>query len=125
MHSIVELLIKEGFVSYPEGTNLVEARRAFTGARAINWIRSAAADDKNFELQPYLVALTYYKLGLADLKFEDNELLYRYTGSPAGGLIDEFTQGNPEPLGGFHSPKDPAPHFSTDSSECADDDEPS
>ena len=125
MRSVLDLLLKEGFVSYPEDSNLIDAERAFMGARAINWIRNSAQEDEDFQVQPYLVALTYYKLGLADLKFQDNELLYRYTGSSVGGLIDEFAENNSKPLGAFHSPKDPAPHFTAAPSESIDDEEPS
>jgi hypothetical protein len=105
MHSILELLLKEGFITFSDDTNLVEADKAFLGARIIEWIREHA-QDPDFELQPYLVALTYYKLGLAEIKFEDDELLYRYTGGDMGELIDEMAETDSQPTGGFYRPSD-------------------
>lgn len=103
MHSVLELLLKEGFITFDDDTNLVEASKAFLGARIIEWIRESA-QDPDFELQPYLVALTYYKLGLAEIKFEDDELLYCYTGGDMGELIDEMAETNSQPTGGFCRP---------------------
>lgn len=103
--SILDLLVKEGFIVFPtEDDNLIDAERAFFGYRAIHWIREKAREDKDFNLHSYLVALTYYKLGLADLKIEDNELLYRYRGAATGGSQDESLQsvsGDDQP---FHKP---------------------
>ena len=102
--TVYDLLINQGFVLFPVGDdNLISAERAFFAQRAIEWIRSQTKDPK-FNLQAYLVALTYYKLGLADLKIEDNELLYRYRGAATGGSQDESLQsisGDDQP---FHKP---------------------
>lgn len=102
---IKDLLVKEGFVIFPtEDDNLIDAERAFFGHRAIQWIREKNAKEKNFNLHSYLVALTYYKLGLADLKFEDNELLYRYTGNITSERTNEYSQVNNESFGEFYRP---------------------
>jgi len=103
MNSVLELLLREGFITFNDDTNLVEAGKAFLGARIIEWIREHA-QDPDFRLQPYLVALTYYRLGLAEIKFEDDELLYRYTGGDIGGLIDEMAETDSQPTGGFYRP---------------------
>ena len=102
---ILDLLVKEGFITFPtEDDNLIDAERAFFGHRAIQWIKKKTKEDKNFNLHSYLVALTYYKLGLADLKIEDNELLYRYTGNIAGERTNEYSQVNNESFGEFYRP---------------------
>jgi len=101
--SIIELLLEEGFVTFPENSNLINAERAFFGYRAVAWIREQAIQPK-FDLHAYLVALTYYKLGMADLKFEENELLYRYRGARLGGVDGEFYKDNPKVAGKFHRP---------------------
>ena len=102
---IKDLLVKEGFVIFPiEDDNIIDAERAFFGHRAIQWIREKNAEEENFNLHTYLVALTYYKLGLADLKFEDNELLYRYTGNITGERTNEYSQVNNESFGEFYRP---------------------
>ena len=103
MKSIQDLLVNEGFITFAEDSNLIQAERAFFGYRAIAWIREKAAKPE-FDLQAYLVALTYYKLGLADLKFEDDELLYRYNGYKTGEAIDELSNDNSKPLSEFHRP---------------------
>lgn len=107
MHSVLELLIKEGFIIFRDD-NLVDAERAFFGARAIEWIRKNAPEP-GFNLQAYLVALTYYKLGLADMKIEDNELLYRYRGAMIGDTNADFTETIFESNKGFHRPDEEPP----------------
>ena len=106
MLSVLELLIKEGFVIFRDD-NLVDAERAFFAARAIDWIRKRAPEP-GFNLQAYLVALTYYKLGMADMKIENNELLYRYKGVYPGGLTNELSETDSELDSGSHRP-DQAP----------------
>ena len=101
-----EVLISQGFVRFPEGeSNIIYAEKAFFGKRVIDWIRSKAKEPK-FDLQPYLVALTYYKLDLADLKFEENELLYRYRGATIEGADDEFYKDDLKANAKFHRPGD-------------------
>jgi hypothetical protein len=103
--NIKDLLVKEGFISFPaKNDNIIHAEKAFLGYRVVQWIRQRAAEDKNFNLHPYLVALTYYKLGLAHLKFEDNELLYRYTGNIISENDNEHSQVNNKSIGQFHRP---------------------
>ncbi len=108
MQDIKELLIKEGFITFPEDSNIISAERAFFGYRAVVWIREKATQPK-FDLHAYLVALTYYKLGMADLKFEENELLYRYRGASLKGVEGEFSQDSTQPLPAFHRPDEAAP----------------
>ena len=87
-----ELLISQGFVRFPdEESYIIHADKAFFGKRVIQWIKERATKP-DFNLQAYLVALTYYKLDLADLKFEENELLYRYTGIQLEGVEHESSQ---------------------------------
>ena len=101
-----EILISQGFVRFPEGeSNVVHAEKAFLGSRAIQWIQSKATDP-DFNLQAYLVALTYYKLDLADLKFEENELLYRYRGVAMEAAHDEYNQDDTKVTPKFHRPSD-------------------
>ena len=111
MQSIKELLIKEGFITFPENSNLIEASRAFFGHRAVAWIKEKAVEPK-FDLHAYIVALTYYKLGMADLKFEDDELLYRYNGHRTGETIDEVGSSQKEgsTQGCDHSPQPSEPN---------------
>ena len=109
MKGDVDLLVEQGFIVFPTGeNNIIKAEHAFFGARAITWIRDRATDPK-FDLQSYLVALTYYKLGMADLKFEEDELLYRYRGISLGAVDDEFSKDNPETIDGYHRPCDQPP----------------
>ena len=107
--SIYDLLLKQGFIIMPTGdNNLIRADKAFFGYRVIEWVRHKSKEP-GFNLQPYLVALTYYKLDMADLKFEENELLYRYRGATLGGVEGEFSQDSTQPLPAFHRPDEPAP----------------
>ena len=104
MTAAYKVLISQGFVRFPEGeSNIIHAEKAFVGNRAIEWIHSKAKEPK-FNLQPYLVALTYYKLDLADLKFEENELLYRYRGVRVEGSDDEFYKDDLRATAKFHRP---------------------
>ena len=104
MKSIPELLLKEGFVIQDPASNLTLATTAFFAARAIAWIRERASSTK-FDLQAYLIALTYYKLGLAQLKFsDDGELLYRYLGGGRVDNVHEITEDDDERLGPYLPP---------------------
>lgn len=104
MASVYDILLSQGFVRFPEGDcNVVHAEKAFMGNRALTWVRKKAKDP-DFNLQAYLVALTYYKLDLADLKFEENELLYRYRGISLEGIGDEFSKDSDRIFGPFHRP---------------------
>ncbi len=109
MRSIPELLIAEGFILFPEDTNLIQAERAFVAARGIKWIRERASDP-DFNLQSYLVALTYYRLGMAELKFtEENDLVYRYIGVEVEEIVDQLAQSPSRSVGAFHRPDEPPP----------------
>ena len=101
-----EILLSQGFVSFPESdSNIVHAEKAFFGNRVIQWIQKKTLE-ADFNLQAYLVALTYYKLDLADLKFEENELLYRYRGVRVEGSDDEFYKDDLKANAKFHRPGD-------------------
>tara|TARA_R100001460_G_C3500230_1_gene170331 strand:+ start:103 stop:441 length:339 start_codon:yes stop_codon:yes gene_type:complete len=109
MATTYEVLISQGFVQFPEGeSNIVHAEKAFFGKRVVDWVRSKAKES-DFDLQSYLVALTYYKLGLADLKFEENELLYRYTGIQLEGTEHESSQDANKVPGEFYRPGEEPP----------------
>ncbi len=109
MKSVYTLLVEQGFILFPEDeNNLIKAPRAFFAARVVDWMRDKGRDP-DFNLQAYLVALTYYKLGMADLKFEENELLYRYRGASLKGVEGEFSQDSTQPLPAFHRPDEAAP----------------
>jgi len=109
MKSVYNLLVEQGFILFPEGeSNLIKAPRAFFAARVVEWMRRKGRDP-DFNLKDYLVALTYYKLGMADLKFQEDELLYRHRGVTLGGVEGEFSQDSAEPLSAFHRPGEPAP----------------
>ena len=104
-----EILISQGFVRFPTGqSNIVYAEKAFFGKRVIDWIQKKASEP-DFKLQTYLVALTYYKLDLADLKFEENELLYRYTGIQLEGTEHESSQDANKVSGEFYRPGEEPP----------------
>tara|TARA_R100001510_G_scaffold57214_1_gene64610 strand:+ start:1562 stop:1948 length:387 start_codon:yes stop_codon:yes gene_type:complete len=99
-----EILLSQGFVSFPESdSNIINAEKAFFGSRVIQWIQKKAPE-ADFNLQAYLIALTYYKLDLADLKFEENELLYRYRGISFEGAGNEFNKDNPKVTAKFLRP---------------------
>ena len=101
-----ELLVSQGFVRFPdEESNIIHAGKAFFGSRVIQWIQERATKP-DFNLQAYLVALTYYKLDLADLKFEENELLYRYRGLATEGADDEFYKDDLKATAKFQRPGD-------------------
>ena len=102
---VLKLLEKEGYIKDGED-NLVHAEKAFFAARVMKWIRGKAQTDPDFNLQAYLVALTYYKLDLADLKFEENELLYRYRGVAMEAAHDEYNEDDAKVTSKFHRPSD-------------------
>jgi len=104
MSNVYQILMSQGFIRFPcDDENVVHAEKAFFGGRVIEWIRERAKDP-DFNLQVYLIALTYFKLDLADLKFKENELLYRYRGINPGGSEDESLQNLSEDDKLFHRP---------------------
>jgi hypothetical protein len=107
VQAVYDLLVGQGFVIFPQDDNLIKAERAFFGARVIKWMRTRATEP-DFNLEAYLVALTYYKLGLAEMKFIDGELMYRYRGIDLGGVEGEFIEDTGEAVGEFHRPDEPA-----------------
>jgi hypothetical protein len=113
---ILDILYKDGFILAEEDSNLIRADKAFFAVRVIEWIREHA-NDPDFNLQAYLVGLTYYKLGLGELKFtEDGDLFYRYIGvQGVGEYVDKMGDRDSEDLGGFHRPSEPAPEKGTES----------
>ena len=112
MQPIYDLLVQQGFILFPEDGNLIKAEQAFFGARVVEWMRERATEP-DFNLQAYLVALTYFKLGLAEMKFIDGELMYRYRGVDLGGVEGEFFEDTTKVVGEFHRPDEPAPTPST------------
>jgi hypothetical protein len=114
---ILEILYKDGFISEDDGSNLISASKAFFAMRVIDWIRDHAGDP-NFNLESYLVGLTYYKLDLAEMKFtEDGDLLYRYTGPRrTEHYVDQMANRDSEDLGEFYRPGEEAPESGVDKS---------
>jgi hypothetical protein len=107
--SIYDLLLKQGFIIMPTGdNNLIRADKAFFGYRVMEWVRQKSKEP-GFNLQPYLVALTYYKLDMADLKFEENELLYRYKGMQLEGTEHESSQDTNKVSSEFYRPGEEPP----------------
>ena len=100
---VLKLLEQEGYITDGED-NLVHAEKAFFAARVMRWIRNKVKTEPDFNLQAYLTMLLYYKTDMADLKFDEDELLYRYRGMSLGGVEGEFSQDNPEVVGEFHRP---------------------
>ena len=77
---VLKLLQQEGYIKSGDD-NLVHAEKAFFAARVMKWIRNKVATEPDFNLSAYLTMLMYYKTGVADLKFLENEdkLVYRMT----------------------------------------------
>ena len=75
---VLKLLEQEGYITNGED-NLVHAEKAFFAARVMRWIRNKVNTEPDFNLQAYLTMLLYYKTGVADLKFseEEDKLLYK------------------------------------------------
>ena len=69
---VLKLLEQEGYITNGED-NLVHAEKAFFAARVMRWIRNKVKTEPDFDLQAYLTMLLYYKTGVADLKFSENE----------------------------------------------------
>ena len=73
---VLKLLEEEGYIKDGED-NVVHAEKAFFAARVMKWIRAKAQTDPEFNLTAYLTMLMYYKNGMAELKFsEDEEKIY-------------------------------------------------
>ena len=75
---VLRLLEEEGYIKDGED-NVVHAEKAFFAARVMRWIRNRVETNPDFNLQAYLTMLLYYKTGVADLSFSENEdkLLYK------------------------------------------------
>jgi len=69
---VLEILEEEGFIEDGED-NMVYAEKAFFAARVLKWIRDQIQKDPDFDLPAHLTMLMYYKTGMADLKFSENE----------------------------------------------------
>jgi len=94
---VVEILIQDGFIT--ETDNLIDAEKAFFAARVVQWIRESVDSNPHFNLATYLTMLSYYKLGLADLKFSEDgaRLLYRMrTGEEVDRVAKTITESSPE-----------------------------
>ena len=77
--NVLKLLEEEGYIKDGED-NIVHAEKAFFAARVMRWIRDQVQEDPDFNLPPYLTMLMYYKLGAAELRFEEDsgsDLLYK------------------------------------------------
>ena len=76
--NILNLLEEEGYIKEGDD-NIIHAEKAFFAARVMKWIRDQVQDDPDFNLPAYLTMLMYYKLGTAELEFNEDgsELLYK------------------------------------------------
>tara|TARA_Y100000310_G_scaffold45614_1_gene42488 strand:- start:34 stop:378 length:345 start_codon:yes stop_codon:yes gene_type:complete len=76
--NVLKLLEEEGYIKDGED-NIVHAEKAFFAARVMRWIRDQVQEDPDFNLPPYLTMLMYYKMGAAELRFDDDSgrLLYK------------------------------------------------
>tara|TARA_Y100000593_G_scaffold2242_1_gene4516 strand:- start:58892 stop:59293 length:402 start_codon:yes stop_codon:yes gene_type:complete len=102
--NIVRILKQDGFVAIKD--NLIDAEKAFFAARVVAWIRECATANKDFNIATYLTMLSYYKLGLADLKFSEDgdKLLYRMkAGEEVDKVVETITRSSPE---SFRDPED-------------------
>ena len=101
---VLKLLEQEGYVKDGED-NLVHAEKAFFAARVMRWIKNKVKTEPDFDLQAYLTMLLYYKTGMADLKFseEEDKLLYKMKspeeemGSVVNQLIKSLSKSPSEP----------------------------
>tara|TARA_R100000458_G_C8048636_1_gene96783 strand:- start:48 stop:425 length:378 start_codon:yes stop_codon:yes gene_type:complete len=75
---VLKLLEQEGYIKDGED-NVVYAEKAFFAARVMQWIRKKVATEPDFNLTAYLTMLMYYKTGMAELKFleDEDKLVYR------------------------------------------------
>ena len=76
--NVLNLLEEEGYIKEGED-NIIHAEKAFFAARVMRWIRDQIQKDPDFDLPAHLTMLMYYKTGMADLKFSENEdkILYQ------------------------------------------------
>ena len=76
--NVIKLLEEEGYIKEGDD-NVIHAEKAFFAARVMRWIHRQVQDDPDFNLPAYLTMLMYYKTGMADLKFSEDEdkLVYR------------------------------------------------
>tara|TARA_R110002126_G_scaffold65199_1_gene166374 strand:+ start:33 stop:473 length:441 start_codon:yes stop_codon:yes gene_type:complete len=93
--NVLELLEEEGYIKEGED-NVVHAEKAFFAARVMKWIRDKVQTEPDFDLTTYLTMLMYYKTGMADLTFSENEdkILYhlREPDKDVQELIDSLIQ---------------------------------
>tara|TARA_B100000900_G_scaffold334156_1_gene295411 strand:- start:1892 stop:2269 length:378 start_codon:yes stop_codon:yes gene_type:complete len=112
---VLKLLEQEGYIKDGED-NLVHAEKAFFAARVMHWIRNKVQTEPDFNLQAYLTMLLYYKTGVADLKFSDDEdtLEYRMKQNDkeiqeiVDSLIKSSRQSTPENTPESNSPASPS-----------------
>jgi hypothetical protein len=76
--NVLNLLEEEGYIKEGED-NIIHAEKAFFAARVMIWIKNKIRTDPDFDLPTYLTMLMYYKTGMADLRFSENEdkILYQ------------------------------------------------
>jgi hypothetical protein len=101
---VLKLLEQEGYIKDGDD-NLIHAEKAFFAARVMQWIRNKVNTEPDFNLQSYLTMLLYYKTGVADLKFceEEDKLLYKLKNPDeevqdiVDQLIESIDKSVPEP----------------------------
>ena len=107
---VLKLLEQEGYIKDGED-NLVHAEKAFFAARVMRWIRNKVKTEPDFDLQAYLTMLLYYKTGMADLKFseEEDKLLYKMK-SPdqeVGDIVNKLIESLDKPASQIPEEKKP------------------
>jgi hypothetical protein len=109
---VLKLLEEEGYIKEGED-NIVHAEKAFFAARVMKWIRDQVQEDPDFNLPPYLTMLMYYKMGAAELRFEEDSgrLLYKMKpDEEVQKLVDSLTKSSVKSLqtpgtsSDFHDP---------------------
>ena len=108
--NVLKLLEEEGYIKDGED-NLVHAEKAFFAARVMRWIRNKVQTEPDFNLQAYLTMLLYYKTGMADLKFseEEDKLLYKMK-SPdqeVGDIVNKLIESLDKPASQITEEKKP------------------
>ena len=97
---VLKLLEEEGYIKEGED-NIIHAEKAFFAARVMRWIRDQVQEDPDFNLPAYLTMLMYYKIGAAELRFEEDSgrLLYKMKADEeVQKLVDSLAKSSVKPL---------------------------
>ena len=98
--NVLNLLEEEGYIKEGED-NVIHAEKAFFAARVMNWIRDQVQEDPDFNLPAYLTMLMYYKMGAAELRFEEDSgrlLCKMKPDEEVQKLVDSLAKSSVKPL---------------------------